>query len=672
MSYIRISSTSGLISLGNTGARLSDSRSVYPQILESLNEFRRTNTSWDVPDQEQFAVLLGENDVFNISTDTVVGSAKDVRVKTGFLNQLGFVNSTRILSDLGRELLRVNSKDKIEINEFDLSEDSFVYLKQFLKYQHPGFEIKPILSLIYSILEFDNNLPIDFLTFIWSNSTTKEELVQSLTAYKATRDIKQVLYNNCLTSESVVITRENCDFFFNENNIDDEDEFNDLMYSIIPHGKGNSFKNKTISLFRDLYRYWLNKNTWTSDRKQIYIQENLKSRYKDINSKKSIDYLEYLFNTTSLNNSSNWQDIIRFLENTPLMSSTSDKEFIVSFHVLFMFIKKLSICYEYQDLNIRHLKLLDIFIFEHDSVKLDLIFEYLFKPKKEDLLEIIILEEDDYRSFLESNQLNLGDIYNFLDFEPSNLSKLIAIDHPEIESIGLKNFANKKREERLTKLVEKVFTRQNIITLFESIYPRNDKQIRKLIKEWYSDYDATIPALFEYLLGISFYWISQKKIKLSDILNSGLDSNLLPKTHAGGGKADIIIKSLARHYLIEATLSEKDGQRKMEAEPVPRHLAKHILEGNENSLVLFIAGQLDPNNLQVLRMYKFRKWYGKDQSVDSMNVLPLSVENMIYLLKEEMDFELFESKVDELLESQQVDGKEWYESEIDKEFNYAK
>ena len=191
------------------------------------------------------------------------------------------------------------------------------------------------------------------------------------------------------------------------------------------------------------------------------------------------------------------------------------------------------------------------------------------------------------------------------------------------------------------------------------------------MKEWYTDYDATIPALFEYLLGISFYWISQKKIKVSDVIDSGLDSNLLPKTHAGGGKADIVIKSLARHYLIEATLSENDGQRKMEAEPVPRHLAKHILEGNENSLALFVAGQLDPNNLVVLRNYKFSKWYSKHQSVGSMDILPLSVENMIYLLKEEMDFELFESKVDELLGSQHRDGKEWYDNEIDKEFNYG-
>ena len=178
-------------------------------------------------------------------------------------------------------------------------------------------------------------------------------------------------------------------------------------------------------MFKDLYSYWLNKNTWTSGRKKTYIQQSLKSRYKDIKSPKVADYREYLFNTISLSNSSNWQDIIGFFENTPLMSSTTDEEFIVSFHVLYMFFKKLDVCYEYQDLNIRQLKLSDIFIFEHESVKLDLIFEYLFKPKKEDLMEVSILEGDDYRFFLESNQLNLGDIYDFLDIEPSNLSELI-------------------------------------------------------------------------------------------------------------------------------------------------------------------------------------------------------------------------------------------------------
>ena len=68
-------------------------------------------------------------------------------------------------------------------------------------------------------------------------------------------------------------------------------------------------------------------------------------------------------------------------------------------------------------------------------------------------------------------------------------------------------------------LVNTVFTKEKLIAIFENIYPRNDKKIRELIKEWYQDYEATIPALFEYLLGIAFYWLFQKQVRISDILN---------------------------------------------------------------------------------------------------------------------------------------------------------
>jgi hypothetical protein len=107
----------------------------------------------------------------------------------------------------------------------------------------------------------------------------------------------------------------------------------------------------------------------------------------------------------------------------------------------------------------------------------------------------------------------------------------------------------------------------------------------------------------------------------------------------------------------------------MEAEPVPRHLAKHILEVNSNSLALFVAGQLDPNNLVVLRNYKFSTWYSSDkQSVESMDILPLSVSNMIYLLKHETNFDKLEKKFDVLLNSETKDGYKWYKNEVNKTF----
>ena len=171
-------------------------------------------------------------------------------------------------------------------------------------------------------------------------------------------------------------------------------------------------------------------------------------------------------------------------------------------------------------------------------------------------------------------------------------------------------------------------------------------------------------------MGISFYWLSEKKVRISDILNSGLDANLLPKTHTAGGQADIVVRCKGKDYLIEATLSDNDGQRKMEAEPVPRHLAKHILEVNPNILALFVAGQLDRNNLVVLRNYKYSHWYYSDEdSVETMNILPLSVSNMIYLLKHETDFNKLENKFETVLNSETKDGFKWYTNEINPIFS---
>lgn len=75
-------------------------------------------------------------------------------------------------------------------------------------------------------------------------------------------------------------------------------------------------------------------------------------------------------------------------ENTELISAKDEETFILNFHILYMYIKKISVCEEYKDLNIRHLKLLDVFIFEYNNIKLDIVFWYLFKSVKDSLLEV--------------------------------------------------------------------------------------------------------------------------------------------------------------------------------------------------------------------------------------------------------------------------------------------
>lgn len=351
--FKKITANSGLISFGNTGARLSDPRATYVKILNALVEFRKQNKYWETTDQSKFGTLLGELGIFDIKTDNKVSSDKDVRVKTGFISQLGFTTDERIITSAGLELL-ANSLN-FETNEFDISNESFTYLKQFLKYQQNDFEVFPLLSLIYSIIEFNNELPIDFITYVWSGSQTKKELIDNIKNYKKHSDYKETVYQSALNSENTKIVAKNATHFFATHSISDKNGLKELLYAVLPHGKGNTFKDKTISLFHDIYSYWLNKEIWNEAKKKKFIQDKLKSRHKDISSKKPSYYLESLFDTTTLNNSSDWKKIIGFFENTTLISSEDEENFVVNFHVLYMFIKKLSLCVEYRDLNTIHL-----------------------------------------------------------------------------------------------------------------------------------------------------------------------------------------------------------------------------------------------------------------------------------------------------------------------------
>ncbi len=141
--YKKITANSGLISLGNTGARLSDPRATYVKILNALVEFRKQNKNWENKDQAEFGKLLGELEIFDIKTDNKVTSDKDVRVKTEFIDDFGFTTEKKIVTSAGKELLE--NSNSFDTNEFDISKESFTYLKQFLKYQQNDFEVFPLL-----------------------------------------------------------------------------------------------------------------------------------------------------------------------------------------------------------------------------------------------------------------------------------------------------------------------------------------------------------------------------------------------------------------------------------------------------------------------------------------------------------------------------------------------
>lgn len=170
--YTKITTNSYTISLGNTGARFSDPRARYYNVLKLLQEFKQVHKRWTPSEQLLLADLLTQKGIFDIKKDNKVTADKDVRLKTSFLAQLGLTDLNRNITPVGEALLK-NTQQPL-VNDFEITSDSFLYLKQFLKYQQKGFTLKPLLSLLYSCIVLKMDVPYILLKNLknyWNSSS---------------------------------------------------------------------------------------------------------------------------------------------------------------------------------------------------------------------------------------------------------------------------------------------------------------------------------------------------------------------------------------------------------------------------------------------------------------------------------------------------------------------
>lgn len=184
--------------------------------------------------------------------------------------------------------------------------------------------------------------------------------------------------------------------------------------------------------------------------------------------------------------------------------------------------------------------------------------------------------------------------------------------------------------------------------LLDDFEVRNDAEITNLVTD-----NADVPTIFEYILGIIWYKISGRKGKILHYLKLSLDANLLPITHAAGGEADIVYEyqgcdSYPNHgLLLEATLADSTNQRRMEMEPVSRHLGNYLLRTkNKYSYCVFATSNLNINVISDFMCRKFMAYYdtsNPDKYVESMKIIPLCTKDLKNMLKYNVNYgELYE------------------------------
>ncbi len=643
--------------IGTTSFRVSETKYKIEKQLLILSDFQEsiTNSSWKEQQEEYFYSLV-DNGLAKYKSD-IKKAEKEGRQISSSLEYLGLINKDRILQNTAYELLEILNKKKFNYNNiFGVRNDSFFYIKQFLKLEfseniangsYKDFKIQPYLATIYTLLKHKNKLPIDFFTYILPTIKTYEEL--------------QDIIDNPISNidNFLLIKISSMENYQNALNYFIQTEKNETIFkvdNIFMNMNGGKNDLKFLYFYNSLLNY--NRN-WSFDDKKEFI---LNIQFPITGKNKFLYQLIFNRDTKPTINQIE-KDLINNFENSFLFkySSCFDKNF---FYLIHLSKWKINL-EEYYDLNKRFLGLTDIFIFSADYVSLDEVAFSIFNQIGIDILNInFSTSQEEYFNNLYS-QLNLIDISNKFNFDEYQLLQELKAKYPEINTnLNLIEEINKIKSIYLKNdfdsLIDSYFNAENIKELFKYIQIRDDK---KILNYKNIGWDSDVPTIFEYLIGVFWYQVSGRKGNLIEFLNLSLDSKLLPRRFAGGGKADIVYKYDDHHILLEATLSDKNTQRKMELEPVSRHLGKYKIENGESHYAVFIAPYLDPNVLVSFRSYKNLNYYNPSntkQFTQGLKIIPLDIDDLITIIDNQLTYEDISIIFNKSFYNNQFNGFNWY------------
>ena len=605
-------------SLGTTSFRTKNFNKTIEEQLSLLDEF------WKL-DENKDENWSGNKDLqtsyydFMQSKDFVEGNAgnrpKDAREKTSGLVDIGLIDDGRKLSNAGKALLKITSENDFSSdNQFQIAKDSYIYLKQLLKtyYNVDGHTVRPFMVLIHLLNKFDY-LTLDEYTYLLPlciGETETNEIIDGISKLRCRNiSIDEIIVNRLM---KMLNYKTALDYFI-DNEVTEE-----LICEIGLNRKSRQYDKPYFKLYQALYRVFV-----------LNDMDNVISVYDATrNIKIGKWWRNYLFDTTYEKAISNHP--VEHLKTTLFNEVEDENTFKIAFFKIMHLFKAKATLSDYLDLNRRYIKTTDVVLFEDDTIKFDIVPKHFFKSVAAKL----------YQDAFTSSEL----LYE--DCDMSEISECLIVDDDTIvaginEELGI-NVSDMQsaraaledtRYQRLQHLIDTKFTDDKILSLLDCFETRNDDEIRSMVTD-----NADVPTIFEYVLGILWYKASERHGKILDYMKLSLDADLLPKTHAAGGEADIVYEYEATEYypehtlLLEATLADSTNQRRMEMEPVSRHLGMHLIRtGNMNSYCVFATNHLNINVISDFRSRKTTPFYDPQdysKSIAGMKIIPLQTSEL--------------------------------------------
>jgi len=639
-------------SVGTTSFRTYNLNKSIERQLFLIDKFKSTaenkDRTWKKLQQDYY-YFLKENEF-------LIGDAnrpdKDAREKTSGLVDVGLLTNERNLTEVGQALLKVSIEGNFESdNKLEISKDGYIYLKQLLKTSNDvdGKIVRPFIVFLYveSKLGYLTNDEFTYLLPLCTDRKTTDRIIENIMTYRK----GEITFDEILIS--VFMSMDNYRLAFAElckNPVVTEE----LICMIGINRKSRNYDRAYYSFYILLKKVALEK-----DENSIIP---LFEATNKISGKSKNMWKKYLFITANL--STLKKNKFNALKDNKIFGCINVSEFNKVFFEQMHLYKVKSTLSDYFDLNRRYFKITDTVLFADSKVELDILPKCYFNIVADKLINVAFEIDEDLQK-----DIPIEKIDPCLAIDEKLLYKALSktIGAEITHSSQAKKVVKDERYSRFNRLIDAMFTKEKLINLFTKFENRDDNEIRRYITD-----NADIPTMFEYVLGIAWYLISDRQGDILDYMNLSLEADLLPKSHAVGGDADIVYKYQKSDVypehtlLIEATLSEKTGQRKMEMEPVSRHLGEYMLKDTEKECYcIFISTYLSMNVISDFRMRKYTPYFSSDglSSVDGMKIIPIQTSEIKTILSKDIKYKQMYPLVANAYDS--TEGvKNWYEQEI--------
>jgi hypothetical protein len=650
-------------SLGTTSFRVKDLNFKIERQLQILKELWDENPeiNWngnDVIQEEYYNKMIEKGFI----TGEANNKAKDARQKTSGIVQIGVIDDNRRISKIGQKIVDIVEQDNFKgDNIFNINKDSYIYLKQLLKLQitDNGINVKPFAVLLYFLAEL-KYLSKDEFTYILPLATNQEYTELMLENIKMLRDSKKTIEEIIQRKMWNMLNYKSAIKFIKENGINNIEEF-----SVIDMGrKGTKYIEPMYKFFNDLYEISQREfDEQALDTIIAFVKEQTKK-----NSKVAKYWKKYLKYSPRMLT----EEYLEEIREIPLFNFKDKKEYAIEFFKVMHTAKWKATLEDYADLNKRYISLSDIVIFDDDKIELDVFPKYFFLNISKEIVNTPILSKEEYNNFI-LEDIEFNKIYNCLDINVDDVIIQIQADYPDkvVSKDSIKSFIEDEKLRRFNELIDTKFSENQLIKLFNDI-ERND---RNAINE-YADWNSDIPTIFEYILGITWYRFSNRSGNILEYMKLSLDANLLPKTHAAGGTADIVYEynrneEYPEHkVLLEATLTESTSQRKNEMEPVSRHLMREIQENdNDDTYAVFVANILQEEVLSDFRSRKNYQFRSKNSVKTGLKIISLSIQDIIKLINVKVQYSKLYGIFETAYKDTEINDLEWYEKLIKNKVN---